>query len=644
MRDIWSAEQEDMEEEEAPPGPIPFPSVSPPRRDPEPRYPGRQRQPPGEWWKVGGGKAQPARFDAVDSEEDRINSPVPEGGDGEDSNLAFRALEIVYPEYLDYNQALQHVVERALSAGTNGGEPKSFREAMTRSDWKLYLEAAEAEMRAHLENGTWTLVELPHDRKPIGSRWVFKIKHGADGQIERYKARLVAKGYAQRRGIDYNEVFAPTMRWASIRLILALAALWDWEVESLDVSNAYLNGVLPEDVAVYMEQPEGFKNEEYPNWVCRLVKGLYGMKQAGRLWYQKLGEVLEKLGFQRLVSDPSIYVWEKTGIRVILPAFVDDLTLVSKSKALIQETKTALSKAFKIRDLGPITFLLGVHITRDRSKRTLSLSQRQYVIDLLERFDMHMCKPVSTPAVPGTRLSKSSCPSSPEELAEMEGVPYMEAVGALMYLAVSTRPDIAYIVGKLSRFNSNPGKDHWLAVKHLFRYLQGTKDLKLTYAPDPSSSAPFTTYVDSDFFGDKDNGKSTNGFVVKVGTGAISWASKLQGVIARSSTEAEFYGASFAGTEIKWLRNILGELGHPVDGPSPLWVDNQSTIQVLNDAVHHSRMKHISVQEFWIRDEVSKVKSIEVHYMPTEEMPADIFTKALSPALVVKHRSFMGLS
>ncbi len=633
VRDPWSAELEDDA-----PGQVPFPSVSPPQHR---QYPGRERQRPKAYWDLD----RPELPLRVDQDDD---SPSIEGGDEdspEEAELAFRAMEIVYPpvEYLSYAKAEQRIIHQACKATADSAEPKSYREAMTRPDKDKWVEAASAEMRAHLENGTWELVELPPDRKPIGSRWVFKVKRDSEGNVDRYKARLVAKGYSQRPGIDYSEVFAPTMRWASIRLILALAALEDWEVESVDVSNAYLNGVLPKDVRVYMDQPEGHVHPEYPDWVCRLLKGLYGMKQAGRLWYEKLGEILEQMGFKRLVSDSSIYVWEKKGIRVILPAFVDDLTLVSKSNALIDETKAALSSKLKIRDLGPISFLLGVAVTRDRANRSLSLSQRQYIVDILERFGMDTSAPVTTPMEPGSRLNKSMCPTSPEDLAAMQDIPYREAVGALMYLAIGTRPDISYVVGKLARFMSNPGMAHWRAVKHLLRYLQGTKDLKLTYAPDPQSSDPFTTFTDADFFGDKDNGKSTNGFVIKVGTGAVSWASKLQGVIARSSTEAEFYGASFAGTEVCWMRELLAELGRPVTEPSPLWVDNQSTIQVLNDSVHHSRMKHIPVQEFWIRHKVAKEKVMDVHYCPTEEMPADIFTKALSRALVEQHRSFMGL-
>ncbi|KAG9019865.1 hypothetical protein FRB90_003456 [Tulasnella sp. 427] len=271
---------------------------------------------------------------------------------------------------------------------------------------------------------------------------------------------------------------------AAICTILALAAIHDWEIESIDISNAYLNGVLPEEETVYMREPEGFQAKS-EDWVCRLRKGLYGLKQSGRLWYQKLGEVLEGMGFIRLVSDPSIYVWGKDGLKVIVLVSVDDLALVSKSKARIQEVKDALAKVFKIQDLGPTSFLLGVYITCNQSSLSLSLSQHQYTANLLERFGMSNCTPVTTPMEPGLKLTKEMSPSTAEEMAEMKGIPYLNAVGALNYLTIVTCPDISYTVGKLACFNSKPGMQHWKAVKHLFRYLQRTKDMKLTYAPDP---------------------------------------------------------------------------------------------------------------------------------------------------------------
>jgi hypothetical protein len=229
------------------------------------------------------------------------------------------------------------------------------------------------EMEAHLQNGTWELVKLPHGRKAIGSKWVFKVKRTPDGTVERYKARLVTKGFGQRPSVDFDEMFAPTTKWAALHAILALAALENLELESIDISNTHLNGEL-HDVDVYMQQPDGFAERD-STWIARLLKGLYGLKQGGRKWFCRLEEVLVELGFARLRSDSSIFIWEKDDVKLIVPVFVNDITLASKSKEKIAEIKGLLAQRFKLRDLGPTSFLLGVQIDRARTARTLHLSQ-----------------------------------------------------------------------------------------------------------------------------------------------------------------------------------------------------------------------------------------------------------------------------
>ncbi|RXW17189.1 hypothetical protein EST38_g8662 [Candolleomyces aberdarensis] len=218
---------------------------------------------------------------------------------------------------------------------------------------------------ALINNGTWELTELPGGHKEVGSRWVFIIKRKADGTIDCYKARLVAKGYSQIPGIDFDQVFSPATQLASLCTVLAQAAMRGEYIESIDISNAYLNGEIEDQYEVYMTQPEGFKvnSPDGRKWVCRLKKGLYGLKQSGRLWYHKLAAELEKIGFTQIKSDPSIYVWAKDGIRVTLPVFVDGITITSKNKSKIQEVKDALRKVFKVKDLGPTTYLLGIKLT-----------------------------------------------------------------------------------------------------------------------------------------------------------------------------------------------------------------------------------------------------------------------------------------
>ena len=246
-------------------------------------------------------------------------------------------------------------------------------------------------------------------------------------------------------------------------------------------------------------------------------------------------------------------------MRLMVPVFINDITIASNSAAESDRIVQELSTAFKLRDLGPTSFLLGIEIARDRPNRRISLSQRQYITDMLERYGFSDCSPVKTPMVPKVRLSSSDSPSTDEDKAFMAKVPYLSAVGSLMYLATCTRPDIAYAVSLLARFNANPGKAHWQAVKHLFRYLKGTLDLRLTYGPSKEDEL-FVTYSDADYAGDEDTLRSTGVYVLKFETGAVVWSSKLQTVVAQSTTEAEYLAAVGAGRDIVWMRNLLTEL------------------------------------------------------------------------------------
>ena len=252
------------------------------------------------------------------------------------------------------------------------------------------------------------------------------------------------------------------------------------------------------------------------------------------------------------------------------------------------------------------------------------------------------CKSIGTPMAPGSTLTKDQCPKTREEEIKMHNVPYISAVGSLMYLATMTRPDIAYTVGVLARFNSNPGMAHWKAVKRLFQYLKGTLDITLTYGPDSTTPDLFHTFCDADHGGNKDNGKSTTGYMIKLGTGVVSWSSKLQPVVMLSTTEAEYVASVAAGKEIKWMNNLLKEFGITYPQPSQLWIDNQSCITVAKNPEHHGRMKHLDRHYHWLREQV-EYGVIAPTYLPTDENAADLLTKPLSKPKVEKLREMMGL-
>lgn len=290
--------------------------------------------------------------------------------------------------------------------------------------------------------------------------------------------------------------------------------------------------------------------------------------------------------------------------------------------------------------VGPLSYILGIQVIRDRANRRLWLSQAKHIAEVLVKFNHASCRSVSTPLDKSVILSLDDCPKSQEDIAYMASVPYVSAVGSLMYLSVGSRPDIAYAVGALSRFNANPGRAHWQAVQHVFRYLQGTRDLMLELGGKEGVS--LDVYSDADYAGDVDSARLTSGYAAFVGSSLVSWASRWQPVVAKSTTEAEYIAANEAGSEGVWFRAFLEELGFPQSSPTTLFIDNQSTIKVGRNPEHHSRMKHINTKYHWLREQVEdKVFSLE--YIPTDRMRADVLTKPLSRVLHEKCCELLGL-
>ncbi|GLB42956.1 putative reverse transcriptase (RNA-dependent DNA polymerase) [Lyophyllum shimeji] len=351
---------------------------------------------------------------------------------------------------------------------------------------------------------------------------------------------------------------------------------------------------------------------------------------------------MQLLGFKKTYSDPSLYIYDRDGIKVIVPVFLDDITLASKCIEALDKFVSELGTHFKLRDLGPTSYLLGIRIERETAERRIYLSQTQYIVNKLEEFGMTDCKPVGTPMLPGLKLSSSQSHQTVEEKAVMENIPYMNAVGSLLYLATMTRPDIAYAASVLARFNANPGMAHWKAVKHVFRYLKGTIGLKLMYGPNPEQDDLFVTFSNADLGGNPDNGRSTTGYMTRIGLGVVDWMSKLQPVVTLSTTESELVAGVTAGRGMAWIRNLVDEIGYAAPTPSKLFTDNMSAMQVSKNPEHHGRMKHLDLCWYWLREQVGKKKIAPLH-LPTEEMPADLLTKALPKPKVEKFRRMIGL-
>ncbi|GMJ14768.1 hypothetical protein HRI_005146000 [Hibiscus trionum] len=520
---------------------------------------------------------------------------------------------------------------------TEDGEPSTFEEAMNNSDASQWMAAMQEEIEALHKNNTWELVPLPQGRKPIGNKWVFKIKRNGDDQVERYRARLVVKGYAQKEGIDFNEIFSPVVRLTTVRVVLAMCATLNLHLEQLDVKTAFLHGDLEEEI--YMLQPEGFEEKEKKNLVCRLNKSLYGLKQAPRCWYKRFDSFIMSLGYNRLNADPCAY-FKRFGENdfVILLLYVDDMLVAGPNKDHIEELKARLAREFEMKDLGPANKILGMQIHRDRSSRKIWLSQKSYLKKILSRFSMQDCKPIYTPLPINFKLSSSMSPSSEEERMEMSRVPYASAVGSLMFAMICTRPDIAQAVGVVSRYMANPGREHWNAVKRILRYIKGTLNVALCYG---GSDFLISGYVDSDYAGDLDKSKSTTGYVFTIVGGAVSWVSKLQSVVATSTTEAEYVAATQASKEAIWLKMLLEELEHKQENVS-LFCDSQSALHLARNPAFHSRTKHIRVQYHFIREKVEE-GTIDMQKIHTDDNIADFMTKAINTDKFTWCRSSCGL-
>ncbi|KAE8707081.1 hypothetical protein F3Y22_tig00110387pilonHSYRG00804 [Hibiscus syriacus] len=411
-------------------------------------------------------------------------------------------------------------------------DPVTFHDAVASQENDKWMAAMVEEMKSLNNNLKWELVPLPEGKKPIGYKCVYKKKPAVtEKEGEKFKARLLG----------------------------SLVASWDLHLEQMDVKTAFLHGDLEEHI--YMRQPEGFTQPGNEHLVCRLKKSLYGLKQSPRQWYKRFDSYMIKIGYNRCEYDCCVYVKSlDDGSFIFLLLYVDDMLIVAKNMDDVIGLKTLLSQEFDMKYLGAAKKILGMEICRDRDSRKLRLSQRGYVEKMLERFAMSSAKPVSTPLANHFKLSSEQFPKTDKEAEDMAKVPYSNAVGCLMYAMVCTRPDLAHVVSQVCKYMSKPGKQHWEAVKWIFRYLKGTVGHGIVFGSQRDNPL-VVGYVDSDYAGDLDNRRSTTGYVFTLGGGPICWKSTIQSVVALSTTEAEYMEAAEAAKEALWLTGLVKELG-----------------------------------------------------------------------------------
>jgi len=532
-------------------------------------------------------------------------------------------------ELPDDDDVVYAMVARISEA--EGLDPSTIDEARARPDWVKWDEAISKELTSLEAACTWDVIECPKGVNVIRCKWVFKIKRNAAGEINKYKACLIAKGYSQVQGIDYNEMHTPVARLSSLHTILAIATRNDWDVDVFDFQSAFLNGKLDKGEDLYMELPPGYNiDKRLKHAVAKLRVTLYGLKQGALRWYLELCGSLRELRLKRAHSDWGVFYAHIGRDILILASHVDDCTLTGSSCELMGLFKGEIQARYKITDLGPISWVLGMKVIRDRVTRTISLSQEPYIDAIITKYNFSDLKPVSIPMDPNIQLSRTH-PMSIADTACMECVPYRAAVGSLMYLAVATHPDIAFAISAVAQFSQDPTPEHWEAVKCIYRYLLGTRKLALTFGAGKQGLEGFT---DADG-ASQEHRHVISGYAYILDGGAVSWASKKQELVTLSTTEAEYVAATHAAKEGIWLRWLVEEVFCPLVHPTPLHSDSQSAIALTKDGSYHAHTKHIDIRYHFICFIVDN-GSLRLLYCPTEDMVADTLTKAL-PSVKVKH-------
>lgn len=578
--------------------------------------------------------------DSQEDLEDQVVDPVDVSGDdeivfeniGPKQNLRVKMPQPIKPEKPKRKKSTSQASYAALNDAIEIGcafvaisEPSSYYEALKSTESKNWKVAMDEEFNSLKKNRTWELVKLPEDRKLVDNRWVFKVKEKPNGEIERFKARLVVRGFTQEYGIDYEETFSPVVKFTSVRSILAMAAAEGLKTKQIDVTTAFLYGELSENI--YMRQPQGY--EDGTNNVCKLLKSLYGLKQASRCWNRKFVKFLESFHLKATASDACVFISRNGQRKIVLGIFIDDGIIAATDERDISNLIEHLTKQFEIRVLDA-KYFIGLEIDQ-RMDGSIHVSQHAYTKKVLNKFRMMESHAVSTPAE--NQMVQ-------DQMDSTTVYPYREAVGSLMYLAIATRPDIAYAVGRASRHLNNPSQSDVNSVKRIFKYLRGTMNLGIIY--ESKHKFDLNCYSDSDYGGDMDTRRSTTGFVLNLGSSAISWSSQLQSCVALSSTEAEYVASSQAIKELIWVDNLLEELAIKYES-KVLFVDNQSAIRLIKNPVFHKRTKHIDIMYHFIRERYS-CGFFDLTYIPTSDQVADIFTKALAREKFVKFRSLMGMA
>ena len=507
---------------------------------------------------------------------------------------------------------------------TKINDTPTLKEALQRDDRDLWVQAISEELEALHKAKTWELVDRPKNVKVLPSQFILRIKRNSRGEIDRYKARLVALGNLQRPHIDFEETYAPVVDFTVVRVVLVLVLTQNLVIRQLDVKSAFLNGTLQE--VIHMTLPNGYQPKDEK--VCRLKKSLYGLKQAPKAWNVKLTADLAKLNFRPINTAESVFIRKTEGATSYILIYVDDMLIISATEDSAARIVKEIQVLYEIKDLGSAEYFLGIKLDKIGPKK-LKLTQKQYICDILSRFEMDNCKQVSTPLTNDTEWMQKF-PLSQSDKEEMQHVPYREAIGSLMFLSTRTRPDLSTAVNILAKHSANPHPIHWKGVKRIFRYLQGTKEEGiLLEGAKHISELRLHCSVDADWATDTQERTSRTGVVCYMNNNAVWWKSRKQHSIAVSSCEAEYMALYEGCKDVAWLRNLLCELGAcPGLQPTIISQDNQSAM-VWAENSGMRKVKHIDLRYNFSQQMIAN-GVVTLKYVSTDQNTADILTKVLA--------------
>ncbi|CAI5984003.1 unnamed protein product [Closterium sp. NIES-65] len=501
--------------------------------------------------------------------------------------------------------------------------PRSYAEAVEGPYSSQWQAAMDAEMASWKSTGTYVDAVPPPGANIVSGMWIFRVKR-PPGSPPVFKAQYVARGFSQRQGVDYFQTFSPTPKMTTLRVLLHIAAQRDYELHSLDFSTAFLQGSLHEEI--WLRRPPGFTGTFPPGTQWSLRPPVYGLRQAPREWHDTLRTTLAALGFAPSTADPSLFLRTDTSLPPFyILVYVDDLVFATADTAGLAYVKSELLKRHTCTDLGELRSYLGLQITRDRARRTITLTQSHMVQQVLQRFGFTYSSPQATPL--STRHSLSALPS--DESVESSGL-YPELVGCLMYLMTCTRPDLAYPLSILARYVA-PGRhrpEHMAAAKRVLRYLCSTSGMGLVLGG--RSPVVLTGHADASWADDQATQRSSQGYTFSLGSGSVSWRATRSSSVLSSSCEAEIYAGAMAAQELRWLTYLLTDLGEPPRSPPVLYVDNKAMLALCREQRLEHRTKHIALRYFLAR-ELQQRGQLRLAYVASEANTADVFTKALAP-------------